>query len=108
MEDWKQELEEILEEETDMGRNMIPKYARGYARIILENFISKELSKAREKGFNEGVERTVSVVQEGLDELLLEKDGEKYWVGDILRDCGYTVEKIIPKNMKGYLAKLKQ
>ena len=49
MEDWREELEEILEEETDTGRNMIPKYARCYARIILENFISQEIEKAREQ-----------------------------------------------------------
>lgn len=53
---WKQELEEILKEETDMGRDMIPKYARCYARIILENFISQEIEKAREEGFKEGEE----------------------------------------------------
>lgn len=53
MEDWKQELEEILKEETDMGRDMIPKYARCYARIILENFISQELDRAMEEGYEE-------------------------------------------------------
>lgn len=49
MGDWKQELGEILEDETDTGKNMIPKYARCYAKIILENFIERELSKAREE-----------------------------------------------------------
>ena len=74
----------------------------------LEDFISQELDKAREEGFDSGIEKTVDVIQEGLDELLLEKDGEKYWVGDILRDCGSSVEKMLPQNMKHYLvSKLK-
>ena len=47
MEDWKQELEEILEDKTDTGKNMIPKYARCYARIILENFIEQEIERAK-------------------------------------------------------------
>jgi hypothetical protein len=72
-----------------------------------EEYISQELDKAREEGFNDGVEKTVGIIQKELDELLLQKDGENYWVGDILRVCGYTVEKILPKNMKGYLVKLK-
>ena len=53
MEDWKQELEEILEDETDTGKNMIPKYARCYAKIILENFIEQEIEKARKNYFEE-------------------------------------------------------
>ncbi len=73
------------------------------------SFIKALLDKAREEGFDSGVEKTVNIIQEGLDELLLEKDGEKYWVGDILRDCGSSVEKILPQNMKHYLlSKLKQ
>lgn len=74
----------------------------------LLDFISQEIEKAREEGFDSGIEKTVDVIQEGLDELLLEKDGEKYWVGDILRDCGSSVEKMLPQNMKHYLvSKLK-
>jgi len=78
-----------------------------FNREELEHFVQQELDKAREEGFNDGVEKTVGIIQKELDELLLEKDDEKFWVGDILRDCGYSVESILPKNMKGYLAKLK-
>lgn len=78
---------------------------------VMQDILDKyyqELDKAREEGFDSGVEKTVNIIQEGLDELLLEKDGEKYWVGDILRDCGSSVEKILPQNMKHYLlSKLK-
>ena len=74
---------------------------------IVETYIDQELDKAREEGFNDGVEKTVGIIQKELDELLLQKDDEKFWVGDILRDCGYSVESILPKNMKGYLVKLK-
>ena len=73
----------------------------------LAKHMIEELDKAREEGFNDGVEKTVGIIQKELDELLLEKDDEKFWVGDILRDCGYSVESILPKNMKGYLVKLK-
>lgn len=73
----------------------------------VQRMIEQELDKAREEGFNDGVEKTVGIIQKELDKLLLQKDGENYWVGDILRDCGYTVETILPKNMKGYLVKLK-
>lgn len=66
----------------------------------------EELDKAREEGFDNGVEKTVNIIQRGLDELLLEKGEEKYWVGDILRDCGSSVEKILPQNMKHYKSKL--
>lgn len=72
-----------------------------------QRMLDQELDKARGEGFNDGVEKTVGIIQKELDELLLQKDGENYWVGDILRDCGYTVETILPKNMKGYLVKLK-
>ena len=80
------------------------------ARDVIEELVPMvelELDKAREEGFDDGVERTVDIIQKGLDELLLEKGEEKYWVGDILRDCGYSVEKILPKNMKHYKSKLK-
>lgn len=61
---WKQELEEILKEETDMGRDMIPKYARCYARIILENFISQEIEKAREEGVKDGMRGMIDILCE--------------------------------------------
>ncbi|OQB06772.1 MAG: hypothetical protein BWY21_01904 [Parcubacteria group bacterium ADurb.Bin216] len=73
----------------------------------IDIIIEEELSKAREEGFDNGVEKTVNIIQRGLDELLLEKGEEKYWVGDILRDCGSSVEEILPQNMKHYKSKLK-
>ena len=89
-------------------------YVRGDDRPLvfavmqeITEYFEQELDKAREEGFNDGVEKTVGIIQKELDELLLEKDDEKFWVGDILRDCGYSVESILPKNMKGYLVKLK-
>lgn len=72
----------------------------------LKDFIQQEIEKAREEGFDDGVKRTVDVVQKGLDELLLERGEDKYWVGDILRDCNSSVEKLLPKEMKHYLSKL--
>ncbi|MDD4381741.1 MAG: hypothetical protein PHE21_00115 [Candidatus Dojkabacteria bacterium] len=73
----------------------------------IDIIIEEELSKAREEGFDNGVEKTVNIIQKGLDELLLENRGEKYWVGDILRGCGSSVEELLPKNMKHYKSKLK-
>ena len=64
MEDWKQELEEILEDETDTGESMIPKYARCYARIILENFIEQEIEKAREEGVKDGMRGMIDILCE--------------------------------------------
>lgn len=52
--DWRGQLQEIIEEETDMERPMIPRYAKGYAKLVLEDFISRELDKAREEGFEQG------------------------------------------------------
>jgi hypothetical protein len=105
----KKEREEKLREITTSERVGFL-YAVGNDDLLIEEldkFIQQELDKAREEGFNDGVEKAVGIIQKELDELLLQKDGENYWVGDILRDCGYTVEKILPKNMKGYLVKLK-
>ena len=105
-EGWKRELDDLLEDYwgypdggTEEG------FIRGEMGIF--ELVEQELDKAREEGFNDGVEKTVGIIQKELDELLLEKDDEKFWVGDILRDCGYSVESILPKNMKGYLVKLK-
>ena len=48
--DWREELQEIIEEEeTDMERPMIPRYAKGYAKLVLENFISSVIEKERKK-----------------------------------------------------------
>ncbi len=47
--DWRGQLQEIIEEETDMERPMIPRYAKGYAKLVLEDFISSEIDKARER-----------------------------------------------------------
>lgn len=71
------------------------------------DFISEELDKAREEGFDSGVKRTVDIVQKSLDELLLERGEDKYWVGDILRDCGTSIEKMLPREMQHYKSKLK-
>ena len=47
---WREELQEIIEEEeTDMERPMIPRYAKGYAKLVLENFISSVIEKERKK-----------------------------------------------------------
>lgn len=51
--DWRGQLQEIIEEETDMERPMIPRYAKGYAKLVLEDFISRELDKAREGQFTQ-------------------------------------------------------
>ena len=106
MENWKERFEYIYVIEENKGEKYLRKYDHTTIVEELEYFISQELDKAREEGFNDGVEKTVGIIQKELDELLLQKGGENYWVGDILRDCGYTVEKILPKNMKGYLLKL--
>ena len=84
MEDWKQELEEILEDETDTGKNMIPKYARCYARIILENFIEQEIEKAREEGREEirQLLRDKKQVQEFL------KENPKFYKGKKIETAG--------------------
>lgn len=77
---WKQELEEILKEETDMGRDMIPKYARCYARIILENFISQEIEKAREEVERKFVEKYHKRGEE-MNVPYSEEDGKEFWQG---------------------------
>ena len=47
---WREDLQEIIEEEeTDMERPMIPRYAKGYAKLVLENFISSVIEKERKK-----------------------------------------------------------
>lgn len=96
-----------LKEIEDMINDIEPYDYSASTEKIMEK-IEQAIDKAREEGFDDGVERTVDIIQKGLDELLLEKGEEKYWVGDILRDCGYSVEKILPKNMKHYKSKLRQ
>jgi len=99
-------------EKKELKKELFEKYNwdRFFTEKVKEDvweWVEDKLDKAREEGFNDGVEKTVGIIQKELDELLLEKDDEKFWVGDILRDCGYSVESILPKNMKGYLVKLK-
>lgn len=57
--DWRGQLQEIIEEETDMERPMIPRYAKGYAKLVLEDFISSEIEKAEERGYGRGLEENL-------------------------------------------------
>lgn len=45
IQEWREELKEILKDETDMERDMIPEYSRSYAEIVLGDFISQLLSE---------------------------------------------------------------
>jgi len=54
--DWREELQEIIEEEeTDMGRPMIPRYAKGYAKLVLEDFISELEQEAERRGLEKAL-----------------------------------------------------
>lgn len=113
MEDWKKRLEELSFTKGyyfKLGDNGLVKKEDDqliFNREVLEAFIKQELDKAREEGFDSGVKRTVDIVQKSLDELLLERGEDKYWVGDILRDCGTSIEKMLPREMQHYKSKLK-
>lgn len=98
-EDWREELRELLKDETDMERVMIPEYARGYAELVLGDFIEQEKRKSYEESVLNGAKEKVFekiTVESQVPQKFFDKYVEKMFseeeillMLELLRD-GYT------------------
>lgn len=104
MENWKERIElsnRLILEFGATGDNDTTSISCKLDKLL--DILEQELDKAREEGFNDGVEKTVGIIQKELDELLLQKDDEKY--KKRLMELDEFVKK---KDEEKKLAKLKE
>jgi len=116
--DWREELQEIIEEEeTDMGRPMIPRYAKGYAKLVLEEFISSEIEKDRKKlvsdinnTLKESIENneSVSKVIEKIDIKVFDVDESSTIRIDMINMVDKEIEKAEERGRREVLVKIKE